>query len=295
MSQHQSHQHDRIGNLKLVFFLNLGFTLVEIIGGLWTNSLAILSDALHDLGDSFSLGLAWYLETYVTREKDQIYSYGYQRFSLLGAFLNALGLIAGSVLILAHAIPRLFVPEHPHAEGMLFLAVIGMLVNGIAVWRMKRDHSFNVQTVAWHLLEDVLGWAAVFVVSVVLLFKDIQILDPLLSILITLYVLYNIVRKFRKTVELFLQAVPEQIDIRAIEAQILSYESVQSIHHTHVWSLDNEHHVLTTHIVVPQNTGPDEVSRIKEQLREFTKDMSFAHMTIEIEYADEACAMRPHA
>ncbi len=175
---------------------------------------------------------------------------------------------------------------------MLLFAIVGMLVNGVAVWRMREDRSLNAQTVAWHLLEDVLGWAAVFVVSIVLLFKDIYILDPLLSILITLYVLYNVGQKLRKTIGLFLQAVPEQIDIGAIEAQIQADEHVQSLHHTHVWSLDNEHHVLTTHIVVTHNTTQDDILRIKERLREFTQDMGFAHTTIEIEYEDEACAMR---
>jgi cobalt-zinc-cadmium efflux system protein len=272
--------------------LNLIFTIFEIVGGLWTNSLAILSDALHDAGDSFSLGLAWYFEAYSKKARDHRYSYGYQRFSLLGAFINTLVLIAGSLVILSKAIPRLITPEHSHAEGMMVFAIVGIIVNGVAVWRVKNDRSLNAQTVAWHLFEDVLGWMAVFVVSIVLLFKDLHILDPLLSVLITLYVLYNVLNKLKKTVVLFLQAVPEHIDIRAIEDKIRAIEHVQSIHHTHIWSLDNEHHVLTTHIVVADNTTQDAIARIKKNIHVLTENMGFEHTTIEIEHENEVCALK---
>lgn len=172
--------------MSFAFFLNLGFTILEIIGGLWTNSLAVLSDALHDLGDSLALGLAWYLERYSQRASDKVYSYGYGRFSLLGALINSVILIGGSLYILSEAVPRILAPEATNAPGMLFLALVGIAVNGLALFRLKGSQSLNVQMVTWHFLEDALGWVAVLLVSLILLFTNAYILDPILSILITL-------------------------------------------------------------------------------------------------------------
>ena len=236
--------------LRMVFLLNLGFTLLEIGGGLWTNSMAIISGAVHDLGDSFSLGLAWYLDRYAGKDSDRRYSYGYRRFSLLGALASIIVITTGSLFVLAKAVPRLIKPELPKAEGMVLLSVIGIMVNGLAVLRVKGGRTLNEQVVTWHLLGDVLTWAAVLVVSIVLMFKELPVLDPLLSLLITSYVLYNVWRNLRQTLRLFLQAVPGAVDLPEIEKTLLSIDKVISVHHTHVWSLDGEHNVLTTHLVV---------------------------------------------
>jgi len=272
--------------------LNLVFTLLEIVGGLLTNSLAILSDALHDLGDSFSLGLSWYLERQAQRGSDARYSYGYRRWSMLGALVNTVVLLVGSLYIFSEAIPRLLHPEHSDARGMILLAVLGIAVNGAAMFQLRHGRSLNAQMIAWHLLEDVLGWVAVLVVSVTLLFVDIHILDPILSILISLYVLYNVVRNLRTTLALFLQAVPKAIVLPEIERALRSIPLVQSVHHTHVWSLDGEHHVLTTHLVVNQAATRKDLTCIKGQVAEMTQDMGVVHTTIELEYEGEACAMK---
>ncbi|MEJ2447304.1 MAG: cation diffusion facilitator family transporter, partial [Anaerolineales bacterium] len=181
MSHPHDHTHTHTENIRVAFFLNLGFTLFEVIGGLYTNSLAILSDALHDLGDSFSLGMAWYLERHSHKESDVKYSYGYRRFSLLAALINTIVLIAGSIYILSEAIPRLLHPEHSNAGGMVVLAVVGIAVNGFAALRVRSEGSLNAQVISWHLLEVVLGWAAVLIVSISLLITDIHILDPILN------------------------------------------------------------------------------------------------------------------
>ncbi|MFH2055081.1 MAG: cation diffusion facilitator family transporter, partial [bacterium] len=177
------HVHSGLKNLRLAFFLNFGFAILEIGGGLWTNSVAILSDAVHDLGDSLAIASAWFLEKRSQRGGDQKYSYGYRRFSVLGAAINAVVLLVGSFFVLSEAISRLFQPEQSLAEGMIAFAVVGILVNGVAVLRLRGQTSLNASMVAWHLLEDVLGWTAVLVVGVTLLFTDIPILDPILSIL----------------------------------------------------------------------------------------------------------------
>ena len=291
MTHSHTHTHDNTGNFRVAFFLNLGFTVFEIIGGLYTNSLAILSDAVHDLGDSLSLGMAWFLEKHSHRESDQRYSYGYRRFSLLAALINTIVLVVGSLYVLSQAVPRLFAPQHSDAGGMALLALVGIAVNGAAVLRVRRGQSLNSQVVAWHLLEDVLGWVAVLIVSLTLLAADIHVLDPLLSILISLYVLYNVVRNLRKTLSLFLQAVPETIVLPEVEHALASIPGVLSLHHTHVWSLDGEHHVLTAHLVVDENADKQALMRIKRDANRLTAGMGLEHATIELEFENEDCSM----
>jgi cobalt-zinc-cadmium efflux system protein len=287
-----AHPHDSTANIRIAFFLNLAFTILEIIGAIWTNSLAILSDSLHDLGDSLSLGLSWYLERISKKGKDRRFSYGYRRFSLLASLLNIFILLVGGLIVLSEAIPRLLNPEHTNARGMLAFALVGIGVNGLAVLRLRGGRSLNAQMVAWHLLEDVLGWAAVLFVSVVLLFWDIHILDPILSILITLYVLWNVLRSLRRTTSLFLQAVPEHMNVEDVEQKLLSMEHVKSTHHTHIWSLDGEQNVLTTHVVVDPCTTREQVLQLKREINQMTHNLELEHTTLEIEYEDEDCRMK---
>jgi cobalt-zinc-cadmium efflux system protein len=289
----ESHQHDHTSteNIRVAFFLNLVFTALEIVGGIWTNSLAILSDAIHDFGDSFSLGLAWYLDHFSQRTNDNRFSYGYRRFSLLSALINTLVLVSGSVIILSTAIPRLFAPEQANASGMVLIAVVGILANGAAVLRLRSERSMNARVVAWHLLEDVLGWVAVLIVSLVLLIADLYILDPILSILITLYVLYNTLRNLWKTAGLFMQAVPENVDLGKLDEELCAIPEILSTHHTHVWSLDGEHHVLTTHVVIEEETSKDDLVCIRNSVQEVLRRMEFSHTTVEIEFGDDDCGM----
>jgi cobalt-zinc-cadmium efflux system protein len=289
------HTHEASGDLRAAFFLNLVFTLLELVGGFLTNSVAIMSDALHDLGDSISLGLSWYLDRYAQRGEDERYSYGYRRYSLLGALANTIILIVGGILVLSEAVPRLMDPETPNATGMALFAVGGIVANGLAVLRVRGGKSLSAQVVSWHLMEDVLGWVAVLVVSVVLLFADLPILDPVLSVLITLYVLYNVVGKLRTTLSLFLQAVPREMDVEGVESQLLALEGVCGVHHTHIWSLDGVHHVLSTHLIVEENTSKDQAVCIKEQARALVDRATFEHTTIEVEYSATECPLSaPH-
>lgn len=289
--QHRHETADTSGNLRLAFILNLAFTLLEIVGGILTNSIAIISDALHDLGDSVSLGMAWYFDRYAQKGPDAEFSYGYRRFSMLGALINTIVLIAGSLWVLGNAIPRLLSPEPAQAEGMILLALLGIVVNSVAAYRLYRNQSLNAQVAGWHLLEDVLGWTAVLIASVILLFTDWYILDPILSILITIYILVNVVGRLRQTVRLFLQATPENVHLPAIEQQIMNLEPVQAVHHTHLWSLDGERHVLSTHIVVPPETSKEEASNLKRRLANQITSDNFEHMTIEIEFGEDDCRL----
>ena len=294
-NHNHSHSHQIVGDLKLAFFLNLSFAILEIFGGLWTNSLAVVSDAIHDLGDSISLGLAWYLEKYSHKRQDFAFSYGYRRLSSLAAVINTLILFTGSLYVISQAIPRMLDPEPTNAKGMILLAIIGIGVNGLAMLRLVKTSSLNGRVVAWHLLEDALGWVAVLIVSITLLFTDFYILDPILSVIIAAYVLYNAIANLRPTLLLFLQAVPENIDLKQLKKSILSLDKVNSLHHTHVWSLDGEHHVLSTHVVIENDTSREEILAIKGAIQHLGASLHLEHITIEIEYINEYCRMRDEA
>jgi cobalt-zinc-cadmium efflux system protein len=285
-----NHSHT-IKNIKIAFFLNLAFTVFEIIGGLWTNSLAILSDAVHDLGDSFSLGMSWYLEKYSRKQRDARFTYGYRRFSLLAALVNTIILFIGSFFILSEAIPRILSPEPSNAKGMVIFAIVGVLVNGAAVLRLRGGASQNVRAVMLHLLEDVLGWIAVLVVAVILLFADIHVLDPILSILITGYVLFNVIKNLKTTMSLFLQGVPDSIHPEDVESFIVHIHNVMAVHHLHIWSLDGEHHVLTAHVVLENSATREDMIEIKSSIHTFAKKQHIIHTAIEFEFEDEKCVL----
>ncbi len=290
-----SHNHNHTTtskNFKTVFLLNFGFTLFEIVGGILTNSIAIISDALHDFGDSISIGLAWYLEKYSHKESDNRYTYGYGRFSLLGALINAMVLIIGSTFVLANAIPRIIEPQATNAEGMIIFAIVGVIVNGAAVFKLKNEESMNARVMMLHLLEDVLGWIAILAVAIALLFWQTYILDAILSIVITLYILFNVTINLKKTIALFLQATPDHIQLEMIDEKLKSIDKVISSHHTHVWSLDGANHILTTHLIVDKSTTRNEIVRIKSKCKQLFEDLKLTHFTIEIELEDEVCLMK---
>ncbi len=289
MTNHK-HQHDvsssRIG---VVFFLNFFFTIIEFIGGMLTNSTAIMADAVHDLGDTLSIGLAWLLSKLSKKNANDNYTYGYHRFSLLGALINGVVLIAGSAWVLSESVPKLFAPEMPHAQGMFWLAILGVTVNGFAAWKISQGKTLNERILNWHLLEDVLGWVSVLIVSVLLLFFDWPILDPILSIVFTLFILMNVLRNTRNTIKIFLQSSPDNKMLEDIRNKLNSIERVSAIHYLHLWSLDGERNVLTAHLEIDQMISADQQKQIKQQVSEQLADFSLAHTTIEFELPEESC------
>ncbi|MCD4845849.1 MAG: cation diffusion facilitator family transporter [Methanosarcinales archaeon] len=291
MAHNHKHNHNNsVKNIKVAFFLNLFFTIIEFIGGFLTNSVAIMSNALHDLGDSFSLGLAWFLEKFSSRKRTDQFSYGYKRFSLLGAFINGIILFVGSLFILMEAIPRLINPETSNAYGMLLLAIFGIVVNGIAFYKTAKGNTMNEKVISLHLLEDVLGWVAVFIISIVLIFTQISILDPILSILITFYILFGVLRNLKATALLFLQAAPKNLNVKIIDKELKKDSFIHGIHDTHIWSLDGEKHILSTHVIINKNSSKKDIEKIKYKLKQRLKDIGIEHSTLEIEFEDESCA-----
>ncbi len=295
MSHDHSHQNSSEKNLKTAFYLNLVFSIAELIGGMSINSVAILADALHDFGDSISLAISWRMEHLAKKGEDATFSYGYRRFSLLSAFISASILIGGGVIILSQAIPRLANPIKPDTNGMLGFAILGILINGIAVLRTRAGKTMNEKMVSWHLLEDVFGWVVVLITALVIKIRPVYILDPLLSIGITIYVLIHVIKNLRSTVLLFLQSVPEKVDVKKIENAILKEKNVKGIHHTHAWSLDGEKHVLTTHVLLEACAKKEDIRAVKSLIKGFTQEYDLAHTTIEFEYSDEDCSMTNHS
>lgn len=287
MGHHHHHDHG-VKNIKVAFFLNLGFTVVEIVGGIMTGSLAILSDALHDLGDSLSIGLSWYFQKLSTKKGDDTYSYGYKRFSLLGAIINAVVLLVGSVVILAQAVPALFDPGATDAQGMMYIAIFGVIVNGAAVLKLKKGTSINERVISLHLLEDVLGWVAVLIGSIVMLYFEAPWIDPLLSVLIALFILFNVYKSLKASVGIILQATPDGIDVPLIHEKLKGISQIREVHDCHIWSMDGEYHVLSAHLVLNGDYTLEEMANIKTEAKELLKE-SVEHVTIEFEGPHEEC------
>ncbi|NTW51165.1 MAG: cation transporter [Chlorobiaceae bacterium] len=294
MNDHDHHAHHHAeGSIRTAFFLNLGFTVVEIVGGFLTNSTAILADAAHDLGDCFALGQAWYFERLSGEKGNARYSYGYRRFSTFGALLSTVLLLVSSIFILSQAIPRILAPSHPDARGMVLLAIAGVGVNGLAMLRLSREKGMNTKVVALHLLEDVLGWMAVLVVSVVLLFVDIPVLDPILAVVITLYIMSNVVKNLKTMLPIFLQAVPDNVNLETVVMEIEKLDHVRSVHQAHIWTLDGEHNIFTAHLDVDRELDAGHYAAIKEEIRIIVNRHGLFHSTVEIEFPGEVCRNGP--
>ena len=283
------HSHDSSQNIGVAFFLNLSFTVIELIGGIITNSVAIISDAVHDFGDSVSLALAWYFQKLSKKGSNKLYSYGYKRFSLLGAIINSVVLIVGSVFILSEAIPRIFNPQETSAKGMFILAIIGIAVNGAAVLRTRKGSSINERVVSLHLLEDVLGWIAVLAGSILIYLTGLTIFDPILSIAISLFVLFNVFRNIKQVLPILLQGTPRELKQEHIADEIKQIENIASIHDLHIWSLDEEYNVLTVHVKLKKSLSMDELVDLKKQIRTALKEEEIQHATIEFETGEEHC------
>ncbi|UTW64139.1 cation transporter [bacterium SCSIO 12741] len=286
------HVHGAVKNLKIAFLLNLTFTIIELVGGLLTNSMAILSDAIHDLGDTLAIGSALFFEQKSGKKRDNKFSYGYRRLSTLAALLNVIILTAGSIIIAVETIPRLMNPQPVHAGGMIGLAILGVLMNGLAVWRLSRDKdSVNQRTVMLHLMEDSLGWAAVLLGSIVIYFTGWIIIDPILSMGIALYILYNALKHLRGILNIFLQAVPSKLNLEEVKKHILQLDEVEEVHDMHVWTLDGEFHVGSLHLVVPMDMPINRAEGVKKEVRQLFADAGIQHVTIEVEGLDEDCEM----
>lgn len=283
---HEQNQHKKVSEkILIVFWLNLSFSIFEMIGGVIAGSFAIIADAIHDFGDSLALGFAWYLEKISCRKKDNVFSYGYARFSLLSAIVCALIILLGMGYVLIEAVFGFFQESEriPHAGGMIFLAVIGVLVNGYAALKLSHGHTHNEKILTWHMLEDLFNWIAVLVGAILIMLFDWYFIDGLLAIAIALYVGYNALKHLKQSLKIILQSVPDEFNLDNILNEIKKIEGVIKAHDLHIWSLDGSKNILSVHVVVSRDENADGIKRIVAGIRENIADFGEFHSTIEIE------------
>lgn len=285
------HTHSHAGesgkNISIAFYLNVFFVIVELVGGILTNSIAILSDALHDFGDCLSLATAWFLQKKSNKGRDIHYSYGYKRFSLLGSIFLSGILTFSSAFVIIEGVKRLISPQTVDATGMLWMSIFGILINGAAALKVKQGSSLNERAVYLHIMEDVLGWCAVLIGSIVMEFIKLPALDSILSIAISIWVLINVYRNLKRVFYILLQGVPEDVPIDSLTKRILSIGEVDNLHDLHIWSLDGESHVMTLHVV----SNSTNINNIKKEIIKIAKDYNIKHVTTEFELPDDMCLM----
>lgn len=268
--------------ILIAFLLNLFFSVFEFLGGLYTNSVSILSDSIHDMGDALSIGLAFILEKISKKKPDDNYTYGYARYSIIGSLISTLILLLGSSFMIFSAVGRIINPVEVNYNGMLFMAVFGVLINFIAVLVTKEGSSLNQKAINLHMLEDVLGWVLVLIGSILMKFTNIKIIDPILSILISIFIFKNAFFHLKEALDLFLEKKPENIDIEEIRNHILKIKGVKNIHHFHIWAVDEENVLATMHVVSKKD--------VKKEIKEELKEHGIDHSTIELEKEDEECS-----
>ncbi len=282
---------EREERIRFVAFLNLGFTIVELVGGLWTNSLAILSDALHDFGDSIALLVSWLFERGAKKSPDAKYTFGYQRLSLFSALFSASILVGGSIIIIFQAIPRFFNPELVNAFGMVGIAIIGIAFNGAGFFLLKKGQSLNERVLSWHLLEDVLGWVVIFVGGIIIYLWQFYLIDPIMTVVLTTFILYNVAKNLKEAISILLQGVPKHIDLEAVKKDINAVEGVNGIHDIHIWSLEGETDVFTAHVVIDDETLEKRPEKTKLTIKAALLKHHIEHSTIELEAKGQCTGM----
>ena len=277
------HQHHKkaSGNLAFVFLMNLTFNIIVIIGGLATNSVAILADCIHDLSDTLSIAFAWVLEHVSQKDSNENYSYGYQRFSILGAIIISIFIIIMACIILQEAIPRIFSPEEVDAEGMLLVAIVGIIFKSISVYRLHGGETFNEKAIFIHQLGDIFEWVAILILSIVLIFWDgAPYLDPFVSIGIALWLIFNLARNLYKSIEVILKKTPSHFDVDEFKNLINAVEGITAIDDFHVWSLDGIDSVLTLKVKIENWQKKDE---IKKEIYDIASGFHIVDITIEFD------------
>ena len=271
-------------NILIAFLLNLGFSVFEFFGGIFTGSVAILSDAVHDLGDALGIGVSWFLERKSKRAADHTYTYGYARFSVLGSVFTCGILLLGSVGVVVSAVGRLMNPVPIRYDGMILFAVVGVAVNLTAAFVTRKGESLNQKAVNLHMLEDVLTWMVVLVGAVVMRYTDWTVIDPLVSVAVAVYVFIHAVGHLRAAVDIFLEKVPDGYAVEDIKTRVEAIEGVADVHHVHIRSIDGYTHAASLHVV-----ADGDPAAVKAAVRAVLGEMGIAHVTVEVEAEGEVC------
>ena len=271
-------------NILIAFILNLSFSVFEFVGGIFTNSVAIISDSIHDIGDAVSIGVSYFLEKKSKKQPDNIYTYGYLRYSVIGSVITTLILLVGSVLVVINAVNRIFNPQEINYNGMIIFAVIGVAVNFLAAYFTRDGDSLNQKAVNLHMVEDVLGWMVVLIGAIVMRFTDFKLIDPILSIAVAVYIFIHAFSHLKEALDLFLVKIPEGIEIDEIKHHLLEIDGVLDVHHIHVWSMDGNQNYATMHVVTNSNH-----LKIKKAIKEELFEHGIVHATLELESEKEHC------
>ena len=270
-------------NILIAFLLNISFSIFEFFGGLFTNSVAIMSDSVHDMGDAISIGISYIMERKSKKNPNNKYTYGYVRYSVLGGVITTTILLVGSILVIIGAVNRLFNPVEVNYSGMIIFAVIGVILNFIAAYVTRDGDSINQKSVNLHMLEDVFGWVVVLIGAIIMNFTDIRVLDSIMSIGVSLFILFHSLKNLKRVLDLFLEKTPENIDIEELKHHLLEIKDVEDIHHIHIWSIDGFNNYATMHIV----TKSKNISKVKKEIREELVEHNITHAILETE--EEAC------
>ena len=284
-------------NILIAFLLNLGFSAFELLGGLYTGSVAIVSDALHDFGDAISIGASWFLERKSNRKPDARFTYGYGRYSVLGAAITNLILLVGSAVVIANAVERIVNPVDINSNGMILMAVLGACMNLAAAWFTHGGESLNEKAVNLHMLEDVLGWVVVLIGALVIRFTNFTLIDPIMSIGVAVFILSHAAQGFGEVLNVFMEKTPEGVDPKELEHHLSHIHHVKGVHHLHIWSLDGYNHYATLHVVAEDC----DTAALKQAIRKELEEHGIHHVTMELEKEGEACPemdcnpRKPHA
>lgn len=268
----------------IAFILNLFFSVFELIGGIFTGSIAIISDAVHDFGDATSIGASFLLERKSKKQPNDIYTYGYARYSVLGGVITTLILLVGSGVVVYNAITRIISPVAINYNGMLIMAGVGLAVNLFATYFTHGGHSLNQKAVNLHMLEDVLGWVVILIGAIVMRFTNWYLLDPILSICVAVFILFNALKNLKEILDIFLIKKPRGVCLEELKEHILAVDNVIGVHHLHVWTTDGEKNYATLHIVVNEYDA-----NIKHAVKEELNEHGIQHITVEMETANEHC------
>lgn len=271
-------------NILVAFVLNLIFSVFEFVGGLFTGSIAIQTDSLHDFGDALSIGLSYFLEKKSNKNPDAKHTYGYIRYSVLGGFITSSILLVGSVFVIYESIKRIINPVSINYDGMIAFGIVGVVINFISFTLTKEGHSINQKAVNLHMLEDVLGWIIVLFGSILMKFTNIVYIDSFLSIIVAIFIFVNVCKNLKMIIDLFLEKSPININIEKLTKALLEIDGVCDIHHLHVRSIDGYNNLASFHVVVKEYSYD-----IKQQLKEELLAHSIGHSTIELELENEVC------
>ncbi|AEG39730.1 cation diffusion facilitator family transporter [Lactobacillus kefiranofaciens] len=268
-----------------VTLLNVVITIAEFLGGILSGSLALLSDAVHNLSDVGAIILSFVAHLISRRSRNTKKTFGYDRAEILAAFTNGVILIVISVVLFVEAIQRFWKPEHIHGGIMLVVSIIGLLANVISMLAMHRDAkgNLNVRSTFIHMLSDALSSVAVVIGAVFIYFWNVTWLDPVLTILVSLFVLHEAYEITMKAANVLMESNPD-VDLAEVNKIVLSFPVVQNIHHVHVWRYSDDFIMMDAHINVDRNLHADELENLYQKIgKKLKQELGINHVTLQAE------------